>query len=46
MDKICPIVTIGGILKEKKNNYCIFLHCFINVEDRPSTSPKFIHYIH
>ena len=40
MDEICPVVTIGTILKEKKNNYCISLHCFINVEDRPSISTK------
>ena len=32
MDEICPIVTIGNILKGKKNNNCILLHCFINVE--------------
>ena len=40
MDEICPIVTIGTILKEKKNNDWISLHCFINVEDRPSISTK------
>ena len=40
MDEICPIVTIGTILKEKKNNDGISLHCFINVEDRPSISTK------
>ena len=34
MDEICPVVTIRTILKEKKNNDCISLHCFINVEDR------------
>ena len=40
MDEICPVVTIGTILKEEKNNDCISLHCFINVEDRPSISTK------
>ena len=30
MDEICPIVIIGTILKEKKNNDCISLHCLIN----------------
>ena len=40
MDEICPVVTIRTILKEKKNNDCISLHCFINVEDRPSISTK------
>ena len=40
MDDICPVVTIGTILKEKKNNDCILLHCFINVDDRPSISTK------
>ena len=40
MDKICPIVTIGTILKEKKISDCISLHCFINIEDRPSISTK------
>ena len=40
MDEICPVVTIATILKEKKNNDCISLHCFINIEDRPSISTK------
>ena len=40
MDEICPVVTIGTILEEKKNTDCISLHCFINVEDHPSISTK------
>ena len=40
MDEICPIVTTGTILKEKKNNDCISLHCSISVKDRPSISTK------
>ena len=34
VNEICPVVTIGTILKEKKNNDCILLHCFIKVKDR------------
>ena len=40
MDEICPVVTTGTNLKEKKSNDCISLHCFIIVEDRPSISTK------
>ena len=40
MDEICPIVTVGAILKKKKNKDFILLHCFINIEDRPSISAK------
>ena len=36
MDDLCPVVTISTELKEKKNNDCISLHCYINVEDRPT----------
>ena len=43
MDEICPIVTIGTFLKEKESNDCISLHCFINVEDRPSISTKLLY---
>ena len=32
MDEICPNVTIGTILKEKKNSDCISLHCFIDLK--------------
>ena len=38
IDEICPIVTIGTILKEKKNNDCVSRHCFINVKGHPSIS--------
>ena len=40
MDEICQNVTTGTILKEKENNDCISLHCFINVADRLSISIK------
>ena len=36
IDDLCPVVTISAVLKEKKNNDCISLHCYINVEDRPT----------
>ena len=40
MNEIYSVVTIGHILKQKKNNDCISLHCFINVQDRPRISIK------
>ena len=43
MDKICPIVTTGIILKERKNNDCILMHCFKNIEDHPSISSKLLY---
>ena len=39
MGEIFPTVTIRTIPKEKNNNDCILLHCFINVEDLPSKFP-------
>ena len=32
---ICPVVTVGAVFKEMKNNEYVSVHCFINVEDRP-----------
>ena len=34
------LLNKGTTLKEKKTNDCIFLHCFINVEDHQSISTK------
>lgn len=31
-----PVVTVGTVLKERKCNEHTSIHCFINVEDRPT----------
>ena len=43
MDEICPIVTISQILKEKKHDDKISLHCYVNINNRPITSTKLKH---
>ena len=32
---VCPVVTVGAVLKEKKHNDYVSLHCYVNIEDRP-----------
>ena len=34
-EDVCPLVTLGAVLKEKKHNDCVSLHCYVNIEDRP-----------
>ena len=32
---VCPVVTVGAVLKEKKHNDYVSLHCYVYTEDRP-----------
>ena len=37
-EDVCPVVTVGTALKEKKHNDYVFFHCYVNIEDRPLVS--------
>ena len=34
-EDVCPVVALGVVLKEKKHNDYVSLHCYVNIEDRP-----------
>ena len=39
-EDICPVETVATIIKNKKNNDFVSLHCYVDIEDRPITPMK------